>query len=643
MSGIFNPTVSSKNSLKKSNHVGWMRSAQSSNLTNVTGGVTTHTVIECPVPNVDFYAVQLIFHNIQAYGQQVYAEVGSQSDLSSTTNIINNSQINASVNSGQYTTVTAGGSSPINIPAASGNDPFGVAWGSANPMPFATDIIPIQSVTRTDGSQYRALSVRCYYPYNSATPSITTSTLTGCATAPTGPKAWSLYQTGVNGTNLDGGALANFTITTLMNTGNPIIGVRFFTHERVINVFCNGDSITAGAGISQGFTNAASTISGTTLTFGTALGANVPQAGAAITGAGVTPGTVLETGSGQTWTVNNSQTVASTMLTVSNQNADWPYQMAQQLTSSSLPVSAINHGWAGQTSAQYVARLRNWMPLFDPDILVYSAFTPNETLRDYRATNSDLTTNLGSALLAATAANCQPIIWTGLPHVFDGTNQSSVYVTFGAAPTLSISGGVATVTAMAGTGLTWALHVGDHICTNMSTLTGCTISGNTLTITGGTPVIGQTLVGAGVTTCTITAGSGTSWTINGSAQTISTSETMYAYTDTGVTITGFGTGVGGVGTYNVSNSTYSLASQLCYTFNDTFRVFYNNYLRSLTNVSLVDIGGLMGNGAQPELWGNAAWTSDAAASPGLHPGTSGNAEMAKLFAAVIQPIITANA
>lgn len=641
MSGIFNNSSSTKYNLKKSHHAGWMRNAIVGTFSNVTGGITTHTVIECPVPNVDFYAVKLIFANIETYGQQVYAEIGSQSDLSSAANIVNNSQSNSVVNSGVYTTVTANnGQTPINIPPASGNDPYGVTWGAQNPMPFATDIIPLQSVPRTDGSQYRALSVRCYFPYNSATPLITTNSILGYNFAPAGPKAWSVYQTGANGTSLDGGSLANFTTTSILNVNNPIIGAVFYTHERCINMFFNGDSITAGAGITNHFTNASSTISGTTLTFGTALGSNVPQVGSSVTGTGVAAGTVLVSGSGQTWTVNISQTVASTNITISNANADWPYLTSQELTNSLMPVCAINNGWAGQTSSQYVSRLRNWMPLYDPDIMVYSAFTPNETVRWFRGSNYLPPTNLGTALKAAANIGAYPVIWTGLPTAFDGTNTSSSLVAAGAAaPTCSISSGIMTVTAM--TYYTWGLQVGDHILTSMSTLSGCTISGTTLTITSGTPVIGQSLVGVGVTPCTITAGSGTSWTISVS-QTVSTAITMYSYADSGVYITGFITGVGGVGTYSVNNSSYTLASQQCFTFNDTYRTQYNQYLRSLPNVSVIDIGGQMGNGAQPEIWGNTAWTSDASSTPGLHPGTLGNQKMASLAVQTIQPILAQN-
>ena len=641
MSGIFNNSSSTKYNLKKSYHAGWMRNAAVGTVANVTGGITTHTVIECPVPNVDFYAVKLIFANVEAYSQTAYVQIGSQSDLSTVANIINNSGPNNDINAGTYVTVTANnGQSPIDIPAATGNDPFGVAWGSANPMPFATDVIPMMSMPRTDGGQYRALSIRCFFPYNSVTPNLTVSSMLGFQTPPTGPKVFGYIQTGTNGTSLDGGALANFTTTVSIPTANPIVGVVFYTHQRCINMFFNGDSITAGAGITTSFTNASSTISGTTLTFGTALGTNVPQVGASITGVGVAAGTVLVSGSGQTWTVNISQTVASTNLTVCNSNNDWSYLTSAQLSTTNLPVAPINSGWAGQTSSQYVARLRNWMPIFDPDILVYSAYTPNETIRWFRGSNYLVPLNLGSALKAASAINAHPVIWTGLPTTFDGTNQASSNCAIGStAPTCSIASGVMTVTAMSY--YTWGLQVGDHICTSMSTLTGCTISGTTLTITGGTPVIGQTLVGNGVTNCTITAGSGTSWTVSVS-QTVSTSITMYAYTDTGVYITSFGTGVGGIGTYNVSSSTYSLASQRCFTFPDTFRTQYNTYLRSIPNVTLIDIGGKMGNGAQPELWGNTAWTSDAATAPGLHPGVAGNIEMANLAVQAIQPILAQN-
>ena len=54
-----------------------------------------------------------------------------------------------------------------------------------------------------------------------------------------------------------------------------------------------------------------------------------------------------------------------------------------------------------------------------------------------------------------------------------------------------------------------------------ATFTG-TISGNTLTTSGptGTIAIGQTINGAGVTSCRITSGSGTSWVVNGSPQTV---------------------------------------------------------------------------------------------------------------------------
>lgn len=114
-----------------------------------------------------------------------------------------------------------------------------------------SDVIPLSSVARTDGGTKPILVVRAYFSANAALPVVGNGTddFTNWATRTDG-RLWAMRaQTGDGVTTV-----ANFTSTTNISQ-SPIVGIRYLSRGRVVNVAGVGDSITDGRGtyLGEGF------------------------------------------------------------------------------------------------------------------------------------------------------------------------------------------------------------------------------------------------------------------------------------------------------------------------------------------------------------------------------------------------------
>ncbi len=141
-----------------------------------------------------------------------------------------------------WTAVTFSGSTTPTIPAGV----FG------RPALLLSDVMPIESVTRTDGSSFFALFTRCGCPASGWT-------VPGLSAA-----ALPLFNAAAGGRTLSGSACAgdaasaNQTNLTAANTvtngpNGYVVGVRFLSPQRVITLASFGDSLTQGLLTGSGF------------------------------------------------------------------------------------------------------------------------------------------------------------------------------------------------------------------------------------------------------------------------------------------------------------------------------------------------------------------------------------------------------
>ena len=348
------------------------------------------------------------------------------------------------------------------------------------------------------------------------------------------------------GNNSISGKISGTTLNiTTLSSGTIGIG-------QTVGAAATGTTITAVGSN----TSTASYIVGTTLTIGGTLTGSF-GVGQTITGTGVTPGTTITslgsgTGGAGTYEVSSTQSVGNGSVTVGASSG------------TTMNVTAINSGTTafGDSISGTGVAAGNWILGLGTNSAsgsitgstltiagaVLGTFAVGQTITGTGVTGSTTITALGSG--------------TG----GDGTYQVSTSQTVGSG---SVKLAASSTTAMVVTSVTsGTIAVGDTIynanpvlvapgtyVTAMGTNSCATgkIVGNTLTLTGtvtGYFGVGQTISGAGVTACTITAqtggtagGAGT-YTVNGSAQTVPSSGTEVISSAT----------AGGVGLYTVNNN-----------------------------------------------------------------------------------------
>lgn len=89
------------------------------------------------------------------------------------------------------------------------------------------------------------------------------------------------------------------------------------------------------------------------------------------------------------------------------------------LSSATRPVSIGNFGWGGQTSAQFIKRAERLIPLIQPDIAVYTGFTPNDGTPS-AASNNLARQNVARFIAVCQANNVVPVLVNGLPSSGSG-------------------------------------------------------------------------------------------------------------------------------------------------------------------------------------------------------------------------------
>lgn len=185
--------------------------------------------VACELPQ-HFDAIQVILANTQTRfsDQAVLIKAGVVGDVA---------DINTS-GSG-FVTVTKGTLSRVATQ---------VAWGTNKISYTLTDMVPLPSVARTDGGTKPLLVVRAYFGANPSLPVVGngTDSFTNWASRTDGHRWVMRAETGDSTTT--------FTSTTNISQ-SPIVGFRFLSRGRVVNVVAVGDSITDGRGtyLGEGF------------------------------------------------------------------------------------------------------------------------------------------------------------------------------------------------------------------------------------------------------------------------------------------------------------------------------------------------------------------------------------------------------
>ena len=322
----------------------------------------------------------------------------------------------------------------------------------------------------------------------------------------------------ISGTTLTVGG----TLTGAFAVGQSVSG-NYIPSGTVITALGTG---TGGAGtytVSPAFstisagTSSASSISGTILTIGGSVTGTF-AVGQTISGSGVTASTVIValgtgTGGAGTYTVNNSQTVSTTAI---NTTA-LPITTA---TSTSSTITGTQMIVGGSVTGTYSVG----QTISGTGVTAGTVITALNTATSTASSISGTTLTIGGTV-SGTFAIGQTISGTG---VTAGTTITATVTGTGGAGTYTVSStqtvsSTAISAATTGGAGTYAVSTSQNFAS--ATSTSSTISGTTLTIGGtvaGTFLVGQTLIGSGITN--------------------------------GTTITALGTGTGGAGTYIISTS-----------------------------------------------------------------------------------------
>ena len=191
---------------------------------------TFHVVTEL---QTEFDAVQIIFANTQPRftDNAIYIRATALADKS---------DLNAS--GASWTWIANGSSQRIHTAVAPG----------ANRITYSlSEMIPLKSIPRTDGGTKPLLAIRAYLSAGGALPVLGngTDSFTNWATRTDG-RMWLMRNQAVDAVTTP----ASFTSTTNVSQ-SPIVGVRYLSRGKVVNVLAVGDSITDGRGtyLGEGF------------------------------------------------------------------------------------------------------------------------------------------------------------------------------------------------------------------------------------------------------------------------------------------------------------------------------------------------------------------------------------------------------
>lgn len=196
---------------------------------NLATGTTFQITTEL---QTDFDAIQIIFANADEYFSYSAAAM-SCAVLSSATDL------NGA--SASWKTVTNNSQARLHERISPGAGRIGYTL---------SDVIPIASVPRIDGGTKPLLAVRAYMsPGLIPVVGNGTDSFTNWATRTDG-RLWAMRSQAIDGITVP----ANFTTTTNISQ-SPIVGVRYLSRGRVVNVMVVGDSITDGRGtyLGEGF------------------------------------------------------------------------------------------------------------------------------------------------------------------------------------------------------------------------------------------------------------------------------------------------------------------------------------------------------------------------------------------------------
>lgn len=194
---------------------------------NIAGTTTFH--VACEVPT-EFDAVQIIVANTAA--RLSYATINM-----AVAALPSAADLNGSAE--PWTIVYSGGPSRARMNQANS--------GGTNRVRYtATDIAQLSSVARSDGGTKPILAMRVIFGPTATLPVVGngTDSFTNWATRSTG-NLWAMRHQAVLAATP--GNYANFTSTTNQSQ-SPIVGYRFWSRGRVVNVMNVGDSIDDGRG-----------------------------------------------------------------------------------------------------------------------------------------------------------------------------------------------------------------------------------------------------------------------------------------------------------------------------------------------------------------------------------------------------------
>ena len=331
-----------------------------------------------------------------------------------------------------------------------------------------------------------------------------------------------LTSTSLNpGVGVGWGQIDSASASFIGNTSTTTLTAAHVTGTIIVGMGLTGTGVLPNTVVTAFITtNNASfpaTISGTTLTVtGTVTG--TISVGMGITGTGVSSNTVILSGSGTTWTINNSQTVTPAV-TITGLSTTWTVSTSGTVASTSMTGSfgrwiAVGTPGTASISIVYSNDGFNWTS-------ATNAFSGTEGGRDvlYVPNQRFVAAGRSTTTTIRLAYSTDGVTWTSF-------NSTSLFLTarclaYNPVNNRLIVGGERVNNSFTTITNTCAFNTG---AATQAIFTG-TIVGTTLTINtlvSGTVAIGMHVTGTGVARYTlITAGSGTSWTVNNS-QTVTT-------------------------------------------------------------------------------------------------------------------------
>ena len=308
-----------------------------SNLSHTGGAQSNQTFMSQVALEQHFDAVQLIFINNEASGNQIGDVSIGVSDGTDPVNPVAGSCIPVT-----FGGITPTAAAPITLPATTGT--------TINPDFYLSDIMPISSINRTDGGTLPLLHVRTYIPTTGTNVTLTTfgDSVNGSAfwgPSPPGGRTWRTRKAAGNLAVITAGSVPTWTDATERN-GGVLCGVQYFARGSVVKVMFFGDSTSVGAGV-------------------------IGPPGVAVTGAGA---------------------ITRACHAVSDIN--------------SLAFQVASSGVSAQTMPEYYSRAVRMIPLFKPDIVIFTATQNSASITQAAVNATSYYTSLAQKLCKDNGALC---------------------------------------------------------------------------------------------------------------------------------------------------------------------------------------------------------------------------------------------